>query len=180
MRGSLRCASTPLVGEDRGGGRAVLRDKLAMAHSIISTVRATPHPCPPPQEGAGALTSSILSKCSRLYGVPGVCRGRGQAGLPRVMFVRRQVREPPASGLRQGSEKASDHAPVRIGLMDESARGLHLLRDAQELLAVVTAFEQASQRRRRVLQAVLHVDLGLDLSRLHPAGERADRLARAR
>jgi hypothetical protein len=32
----------------------------------------------------------------------------------------------------------------------------------------------------RVLKAILHVDFGLDLSRLHPAGERADRLPRAR
>src|SRR6185437_6941138 len=76
--GSLRCVSSPtraalararaqaLVGEDQGGGRAVLRGEEAAAHSIISSVRATPHPCPPPQEGAGALTPSIPSKCSTL------------------------------------------------------------------------------------------------------------------
>ena len=55
----------PLVGEDQGGGRAVLRDKRVAAYSIISPVRATPHPRPAPQEGAGALTPSILPKCSR-------------------------------------------------------------------------------------------------------------------
>jgi hypothetical protein len=32
----------------------------------------------------------------------------------------------------------------------------------------------------RVLEAILHVDFGLDLSRLHPAGERADCLPHAR
>jgi hypothetical protein len=40
--------------------------------------------------------------------------------------------------------------------------------------------KRTPQRRRRVLEAILHVDFGLDPSRLHPAGERADRLARAR
>jgi hypothetical protein len=56
----------PLWGRTKEGGRAVLRDKRAAAHSIISPVGATPHPGPPPQEGAGALTPSILPKCSRL------------------------------------------------------------------------------------------------------------------
>ena len=65
-RGWFRCASSPLWGRTEEGGRAVLRDEPAMAHSIISSVRATPHPCPPPQEGAGALTPSILPKCSAL------------------------------------------------------------------------------------------------------------------
>src|ERR1700722_12546028 len=58
--------------------------------------------------------------------------------------------------------------------------GIRLLRNAQELLALVAAFEQPSQRLGRVLEAVLHVDLGLKLSRLHPAGERRDRLGGAR
>src|SRR5271165_4528415 len=58
--------------------------------------------------------------------------------------------------------------------------GYDLFRDAQELLALVATFEQPPQRRRRVLQAMLHVDLVLQLSRLHPAGERADRLRSAR
>src|SRR5271165_7488858 len=57
--------------------------------------------------------------------------------------------------------------------------GDDLLRDAQELLALVATFEQPPQRRRRVLQAMLHVDLVLELSCLHPAGERADRLRSA-
>ena len=39
-----------------------------------------------------------------------------------------------------------------------------LLRDAQELLAFVVAPDQPPQRRRRVLQAMLHVDLVLELS----------------
>ena len=55
-----------LWGRIKEGGRAVLRVKRAAAHSIVSPVRATPHPCPPPQEGAGALTPSILPKCKRL------------------------------------------------------------------------------------------------------------------
>ena len=44
------------------------------------------------------------------------------------------------------------------------AERLRLFRDAQELLAVVAAVEQTPQRRGRILQAVLHVDFGLDLS----------------
>jgi hypothetical protein len=55
-----------------------------------------------------------------------------------------------------------------------------LVRDAQELLALVATFEQPPQRLRRVLQAMLRVDLGLELSFLHPAGERTDRLRSAR
>src|ERR1700729_2128449 len=55
-----------------------------------------------------------------------------------------------------------------------------LVRDAQELLALVATFEQPPQRLRRVLQAMLRVDLGLELSLLHPAGERTDRLRSAR
>ena len=51
-----------------------------------------------------------------------------------------------------------------------------LLRDAQELLAFVLAFEQAPQRRRRVFEAVLHVDPILELTLAQPAGEGADRL----
>jgi hypothetical protein len=43
-RRSPHRASSPFVGEDRGGGCAVLRDEPAMADSIISLVRATPHP----------------------------------------------------------------------------------------------------------------------------------------
>ena len=39
--------------------------------------------------------------------------------------------------------------------------GRDLVRDAQELLALVATFEQPPQRRRRVLQAMLHVDLVL-------------------
>ena len=57
---------------------------------------------------------------------------------------------------------------------------LDSLCDPQELLAVVAAFEQPAQRRRRVLQTMLHVDFVLDLPRLHQAGKRADRLRRAR
>jgi len=57
---------TPLWGRTEEGGRAVLCDEPATAHLIISSIRATPHPCPPPQEGAGALTPSIPSERSRL------------------------------------------------------------------------------------------------------------------
>jgi hypothetical protein len=49
----------------------------------------------------------------------------------------------------------------------------------QQLLAVVATFEQPPERRRRVLQAMLHVDLILELARLDPAGERADRFRSA-
>jgi hypothetical protein len=55
-----------LWGRTEEGGRAVLRDEPAMVNSTISWVRATPLPSPPPQEGAGALTPSTLSKSSRL------------------------------------------------------------------------------------------------------------------
>ena len=34
----------PMWGRTEEGGRAVLRDEPAMAHSTIFTVRATPHP----------------------------------------------------------------------------------------------------------------------------------------
>src|ERR1700733_13974770 len=54
------------------------------------------------------------------------------------------------------------------------------LRHAQELLPLVAAFEQPAQRLGRILKAVLHVDFGLELSGLHPAGERIDRLGGAR
>ena len=54
------------------------------------------------------------------------------------------------------------------------------MRDAQQLLPLVAAFEQSPQRLRRVFQAVLGVNLGLELSFMHPAGERADRFGRAR
>ena len=56
----------PLRGRNKEGGRAVLRDKRAAAYSIISSARATPHPRPPPQEGAGALTPSILTKTHQI------------------------------------------------------------------------------------------------------------------
>ena len=56
----------PLWGRTKEGGRAVLRDKRAATHSIISQVRETPHPGPPPQEGAGAQTPTILTKCNML------------------------------------------------------------------------------------------------------------------
>jgi hypothetical protein len=68
LRGDRSAASSPpLWGRTKERGRAVLRDKQAAAHSIISPVGAIPHPGPPPQEGAGALTPSILPKCSRLW-----------------------------------------------------------------------------------------------------------------
>ena len=54
-----------------------------------------------------------------------------------------------------------------------------LLGDKKQLLAFVAALEQPPQRGRRVLEAILHVDFGLNLSCLHPVGERADRLGRA-
>ena len=68
----------------------------------------------------------------------------------------------------------------RDGRVRARRRPSALLCDTQELLALVATFEQPPQRRRRILQAVLHVDLVLQLSRLHPAGERADRLGSAR
>ena len=63
-RERLGASPPPLWGRNKEGGRTVLRDKRAAEHSIISSVRATPHPCPPPQEGAGALTASILPNAS--------------------------------------------------------------------------------------------------------------------
>ncbi len=55
----------PLWGRIKEGGRAVLCGKGAAARSRVSSVHATPHPCPPPQEGVGALTASILPKRSK-------------------------------------------------------------------------------------------------------------------
>ena len=46
-----KTVALPLRERIKEGGRAVLRDEPAMAYSIISSVRATPHPCPPPQGG---------------------------------------------------------------------------------------------------------------------------------
>ena len=57
-----RSVAPPLWGRTEEGGRAVLRDEPAMAHSIISSVRATPHPCPPPQEGANAIDSTQMQQ----------------------------------------------------------------------------------------------------------------------
>ena len=48
-----RARAQALVGEDQGGGRAILRDRSAAAHSIISSARATPHPRPPPHRASG-------------------------------------------------------------------------------------------------------------------------------
>src|SRR5271156_2344416 len=51
-RGSpWRVFAPPLWGRIKEGGRAVLCDKGAAARSIISSDRATPHPCPPPPWG---------------------------------------------------------------------------------------------------------------------------------
>ncbi len=56
--GIVRAASpTPLWGRTKEGGRAVLRNKGAATYA--TTACATPHPRPPPQEGAGALTAFI-------------------------------------------------------------------------------------------------------------------------
>ena len=64
----------PLRGRIKEGGHAVLGEKRAVSHSVIALVCATPHPCPPPQEGAGALTPSILRQAklrSRRQPAPG-------------------------------------------------------------------------------------------------------------
>ena len=57
-REPARRVSSPLVGEDQEGGRAVLRDKRAAAHSI-SPRSGRPPTRPAPQEGAGRPTPSI-------------------------------------------------------------------------------------------------------------------------
>jgi hypothetical protein len=77
-RRSLHCASSPLVGEDRGGGsRRPTRQASGGAFDNLLSPR-DPHPRPPPQEGAGALTPSVLSQCSRL-----------QCLIPELMIGRR-------------------------------------------------------------------------------------------
>ena len=63
------CVSSGLVGRSKEGGRAVLRNKRAMAHSIISSVRATPTQ-PRPTRGAGALTPSVLPMQTALAQLP--------------------------------------------------------------------------------------------------------------
>src|SRR5690242_5676897 len=62
----LAAPPPPLWGRTEEGGRADLSHKRVAAHSLISSVRATPHPYPPPQEGAGALTPSVPPKCGKL------------------------------------------------------------------------------------------------------------------
>jgi hypothetical protein len=52
-----RAFPPPLWGRTKEGGRAALRDKSAAVRSIISSVRATPHPLPAPTSGAGALAA---------------------------------------------------------------------------------------------------------------------------
>ncbi len=78
------------------------------------------------------------------------------------------LRAPAAEGLAplhtRLASAASDHGHVAT-----TPFRYDLLRDAQELLALVAPFEQPPQRRRSVLQAMLHIDLVLELSRLHPA-----------
>jgi hypothetical protein len=56
-RGSVGGVSSPLWGRIKVGGRATLRNKGAATPATM--VRATPHPRPPPQEGAGALAPSV-------------------------------------------------------------------------------------------------------------------------
>ena len=77
---------------------------------------------------------------------------------------------------RETASAASDWSVVDAGPI----RAYDLLGDAQKLLALVATLKQPPQCRRRVLQALLYVDLVLEFSRLHPAGERADRLRSAR
>ena len=61
---TAKTVAPPLWGRTEEGGRADLHEKRAAAHSLISSTRATPHPCPPPQEGAGALTLPVPLKYS--------------------------------------------------------------------------------------------------------------------
>jgi hypothetical protein len=70
--GSSRRVSSPLRRRTKEGGRAVLRDVRTARYALASSARATPYPSPPLQEGAGALTPSILPECSRLrvFNVP--------------------------------------------------------------------------------------------------------------
>ena len=82
---SLRRVSSPLAGEGQGGGRAVLCDKGAATRPIISSASATPHPCPPPQEGAGALTASILPDGIKLLPPSPTSRGSRTPGSRPIM-----------------------------------------------------------------------------------------------
>ena len=80
-------------------------------------------------------------------------------------------RPPPRSRQLQASERYTRGGFSDLG-PERRRRGprwdYNLLRDTAELLALVATFEEPPQRRRRVLQSMLHVDLVLDLSRLHP------------
>ena len=97
LRANRPAASPPpraaLWGRIKEGGRAVLRDKRAAAHSIISPVRATPHPGPPPQEGAGALTPSISTEMQQAFVAIGVGCRAGVAGEAIAALARRALAE---------------------------------------------------------------------------------------
>ena len=103
--------SSPVRGRIKEGGRAVRCDKGAAAHPIISSARATPHPYPPPQDGAGALTASILPEYNILPPASPTSRGsrtpgsrpitpktrawRPSASSPRSARIRCQTRGSP-------------------------------------------------------------------------------------
>src|SRR6185437_1191860 len=59
--GRAGASPPPCGGGPRRGSRCPARRATA-PHPTISLVRATPHPYPPPQKGAGAPTSSILTE----------------------------------------------------------------------------------------------------------------------
>jgi hypothetical protein len=95
-------------------------------------------------------------------------------------FVYRLVKTDCQRTLDFARETRDGSATSGQNVVDAGPIGGKLLGDTKQLLALVATFEQPSERRRRVLQAMRHVDLVLELSRLDPAGESADRLCRAR
>ena len=116
--GIARRASSPLVGEDKGGGsrRPLLtifcvRGLWSFGQAIVSTICATPHPVPPPQAtGCTHRASrrahtfpSLLGKVARRAGW-GVARGfeAGQACATIRASVRRRIPacHTPSVGLR--------------------------------------------------------------------------------
>ena len=138
MANHLCESRSPQGGRIKEGGRAVLRDEPAMAYSIISTVRPTPHPRPPPQEGAGALTPSILPKCSRLLG-----------RLPRASERPDRAPQDDHDGERQKAADDRHHDDVEIAL----AMGRVADREQRDHGAVVRqAVERAGADDRHAMQ----------------------------
>ena len=141
---------------------------------------AVPSPFPGTRRNPGKRL--VFEPRPRKCGVPRDAVSRGQrpvrmtdlagnctlACSTRLLLDRRP---PPRSRQLQASERYTRGGFSDLG-PERRRRGprwdYNLLRDTAELLALVATFEEPPQRRRRVLQSMLHVDLVLDLSRLHP------------